>query len=97
LTTVSRSRRLSCLHTDENLLIFWPAIIAESKLSRHFSRYRLALAILVRKAHIRVNLIPERVGLANSRELFKNGATAKKSLPKNTSQKCNRTPARDIY
>jgi hypothetical protein len=50
-----------------------------------FSRYRFALAILVWKAHLKFKMFPERVGSANSRKLFRNGATAKKRLPKNTS------------
>jgi hypothetical protein len=32
--------------------------------------------------NLKDNLIPERVGSAISRELFKNGATAKNSFPK---------------
>jgi len=57
---------------EENLHIFWPAIIVESKLSRHFSRYRLDKVSLGWKTHPKVYIIPERVGSANSRELFRN-------------------------
>jgi hypothetical protein len=47
LATVSRSRRLSCLRQGERPLVIWPsAIIAGSKLSRHFSRHRFAMASL---------------------------------------------------
>jgi hypothetical protein len=35
---------------------------------------------------VMLRLIPERVGSTNSIELFTNGATAKKSLPKNLSK-----------
>jgi hypothetical protein len=37
----------------------------------------------VGNTQLRVDLIPERVGSALHRELLKNGATAKKRLPKN--------------
>jgi hypothetical protein len=35
----------------------------------------------------RVDILPERAGSANVRELFRNGATAKKSLPKSIRNK----------
>jgi hypothetical protein len=45
----------------------------------------------------KVNINPERVKSSNTIELFKNGATSKKSLPKNPLKKCNRTSARGVY
>jgi len=44
--------------------------------------YRFAMASLGWQSHPKVYIIPERVGPTNSIELFRNGATAKKSLPK---------------
>jgi len=64
---------------------------------QRLSRYRFDLASLGLWTYLTVELIPERVGLTTSIELFRNVATAEKSLPKNTSQKCNRTPARHVY
>jgi len=45
---------------------------------------RCLLASFSEKHGLSIDLIPERVGSANSRKLFRNGATAKKNLPKKT-------------
>jgi len=42
------------------------------------------MASLALKTDPKVDILPERVGLTTSIELFRNVATAEKSLPKNT-------------
>jgi hypothetical protein len=42
---------------------------------------------------IQLKIVPVRVVLPTVMELARNGVTAKKRYPKNTSQKCNRTPS----
>lgn len=60
LRTVSRSRRFSCLHINEKpQIIVLSAMITDSKLSRHFIRYKFTMPSLGRKAHIRAETIPD--------------------------------------
>ncbi|MFO7643670.1 MAG: hypothetical protein R6W95_04720, partial [Desulfosarcina sp.] len=47
------------------------------------------MAILDLRTYNKVELIPDRVDLPISMELYRNGVTSNESLPKNLSKKCN--------